>query len=46
VTVEEYKECKNAELKYYESMPKILLAFYVLISAVLPLKKLGLDLTE
>jgi hypothetical protein len=46
IVVEEYKECKKQELKYYETMPKLFIAFLFLISLILPLEKLDIGLEQ
>jgi hypothetical protein len=46
VSVEEYKECNNTELKYYETMPKLFIAFLVLISLILPSEDLEIGLEK
>uniref|UniRef100_UPI00404B97EE hypothetical protein n=1 Tax=Flavobacterium sp. TaxID=239 RepID=UPI00404B97EE len=44
VTVEDYKDPTEKELKYYETTPKIFIAFLVLISAILPIGKIDIGL--
>lgn len=44
VSVENHKESINKEVKYYETMPKIFIAFLVLISVILPIGKIDIGL--